>query len=564
MATTSSGARQPIGQSGKLDFPLCSMDAMSEPFLQSLLALLESHNPNTALQVLQKHTVLKKTFAANREWASLLAKLPDWFLSSLGADVYGEVLFRARDPKTLGRFLQSLVRPSPSLRLYGVWVGLRENQPQRALDELVLIEPDIPERLQGLWWRLRGEALSMLGDRAWVECFAHARSLAQGEDLGHCLMQLANAYYDGGQRHEAIGLWSEAIVYFAHDPYYQAWLHHNIGFCWMRENPTLAERHFVQAEIQARRKAGQEFLPRVLCSLGAIRRILGEWPRAIFNYSEATAIAKEPDDLQQAWWGLGHTYRLSRNHLEALGCFQQALQLPSRDDWLHVEVAATHLMLGNRSSCQSALAKVRHTSARGRTVEAIVRAELARLEGNTDEIEKALAHVEWNTIWVREERGCFPQLFGLFERAYQKHVEPLAYAKGLFIEVRAAGIVHVFVNGRALAIKSNSRMIETLLILLESGNECTNDYLAALLYKDKPIPRSKQLQAVWSNIKELRAALGWKESVLSQNGYYCLDPNATWVYDMHDPTTRAKARFAEGIYSEWVIEVREGLLEGDE
>jgi hypothetical protein len=68
-------------------------------------------------------------------------------------------------------------------------------------------------------------------------------------------------------------------------------------------------------------------------------------------------------------------------------------------------------------------------------------------------------------------------------------------------------------------------------------------------------------------VQRLREALGWSQSVRALRGAYRLDPTTVWVYDVTEirrSGALASGLFMDGLYSNWVEEVRLSLGETSE
>jgi tetratricopeptide (TPR) repeat protein len=497
-----------------------------------------------------------RTLEAQRRVVSALFPLipRSWLRANpQAAELYAQALCRVREPEELLAFCQEAGVSSPMMGLYRAWALARLGRSEEAREGLeALDEAGLSDR--GLYWRSLAEVRARLGLPGWEEAFARARRHLAHEALGRCLIDEGNCLYDAGRVPAARTRWSEALAYLRSDPYYLAWAHYNLGISALN-TPAEAEGHLLEAEQLSRKPAARAIRARALCGLGAARRILGEWPRALACYDEALRAAREADDRQQALWGLGHTSRLSGRPAEALGYFQQALELevPS-SGWLYADVAATRLLLGDEEGAREAVGRAAHLKERGRFLVAVVRAELARRRGEAVRLEG----FKLPSLWSREEALCFPELFARLTPAGPV-LEPRTQAR---VEVWVAGLLRVKVNGRPVPLKPTGRPAELLAFLLEGEGEQSMDALLEALYPQAPATpegRRQAYKSLWENVAKLRRALGWPHSVRSEGGSLRLDPEAHWVYDMDDPAARAKGLFLEGIYSNWVQERRQQL-----
>jgi hypothetical protein len=69
-------------------------------------------------------------------------------------------------------------------------------------------------------------------------------------------------------------------------------------------------------------------------------------------------------------------------------------------------------------------------------------------------------------------------------------------------------------------------------------------------------------KALWNAVQRLRESLGWSQSVQALRGAYRLDPTVLWEYDVNEVRrvgARASGLFMDGLYSNWVEEVRVSL-----
>jgi tetratricopeptide (TPR) repeat protein len=528
------------------------------------LDALVKHHPGELVQVLGRLVREADAYAAAKKLLEeAFVRLPPEFLrqNPQVALLYARTLCSARKPQALLELTDSFALPSTAqtrVQLFRSWALVRTQRSPEALALLQAIEERLEPEDKGLWLRFRADALAHLNQPGWAEVFGQARQSLRGGALGRCLMDWGNHHFRFGEVSIARGLWAEALAHLAHDPYYLAWLHHSLGITVLHSQPAEAERHLLQAVELSKSKQAEEFRARALCGLGAVRRVLGEWDRALFSYQQAARVAAEPDDLQEAYWGMGYTHRLSGKPAEAMGCFWQA-HAAEPADTLYVDIAITHLMLSNPSGAEAALSQALQIAGRDAAKAQLARAELARQQRQTEALGAALATLDWTQPWLQEERHCLPALFTeARRRGYLKL--PRQQSKPPLVEVRAAGLLRVRVNGREIPLAATRRAAELLVLLLEHGTEATLDQLADKLYPEK-VSRRKASQAIWPHLERLREALGWEGSVLATNGTYRLDSGSVWRYDMHCPKTRSKGVFLEGIYSNWVQDRRQELSE---
>ncbi|MBF6594106.1 MAG: tetratricopeptide repeat protein [Thermaceae bacterium] len=521
-----------------------------------LLELIQLGHPDDAVRTLQRFAELAQTYWANKELAeAMLAGLPDDFLRNRAvSEIYARVLSRARKvDELLGLYhwWSSVPTGLPTgVALYSAWALTLRQQAKQAMCLLETLEAQVLEEDEGTYLRFKAEALAGLGAEGWQARFAQARRHLSAGALGRCLLEEGNLHYRYAQVAEARSLWAEALAYLQDDPYYSAWLRHSLGITVLAQDPREAEVHLLLAEQLSHRRPARAFQARALCGLGAVRRRLREWDRAIFSYEAALKLAQDLDDRQEALWGIGFTLRLSGRPAEAIPYFLQAHAVASSNA-LFIEIAAAKLMLGSQSGAEVALGQAEIIDLRDRVKVALIRAQIACLRGDSSLARSELASFDLSSAWVLEEGGCFPELFALFS------IGKASSKPGCTrVQVSAGGILRVKVNGREILLKPNSRAAELLVLLLEAEGEETLDRLVEALFPQmEPTPkaRARARQAIWAQVQKLRHLLGWEDSVLVGGGVYRLDPTADWQYQIGNKP------FLEGIYSPWVIEKREML-----
>ncbi|RDI95457.1 helix-turn-helix domain-containing protein [Meiothermus sp. QL-1] len=536
----------------------------TEEIRLSLEALLENH-PDRVVPFLEGLLRSCKNYEdAVRVAREGFAVLPPAFLEAhpRASVLYAQALNQARMHSEL---LELTRTPHPALSpperaqfmLYRSWALLQVQRYEEALGLLEEIRGDLEPSHLGLWLRYRASALARLNRPGWQQGFEAARAHLQGASLGRCLIEWAYHLHQEGHLAQARSLWAEALAYLEADPYYQAWAHHSLGITVLHSRPEEAEHHLLQAVELSRRKEAAAFRARALCGLAATRRVMGEWERALHSYRAAAKAASEADDRREAHWGMGFTLRLMKRPSEALAQFWQA-HAAEPADYLYVDIALAHLMLGDLESAEVALGQARQIDRKSAMKALLARAELARQKGQPKTLAALLGEIDWQQPWIREEKPCLEALFTLAEQ--QGYLEPQEPRKeALVVEVQASGVLQVRVNGREVPLSPTSRAAEILVLLLEHGGESTLDALMDHLFPEET-DRQKARRAIWPHLGRLREALGWAQSVEARGGTYRLDPRAQWIYDLHDPQVRRRGKFLEGIFSNWVQERREELL----
>jgi tetratricopeptide (TPR) repeat protein len=358
-------------------------------------------------------------------------------------------------------------------------------------------------------------------------------------------LEEGNVFWLQGELGAARGCWSEALAHLRDDPYYIAWVHYNLGIVLQPNQPVQAEPHLLKAEQLSHQKSARKFRSRALCGLGVVRQGLGEWQRALFSYERAILAEGDATDHREALWRKGHLLRMMGQASEALALFQQALdKLPAA--WLHADLAAARLMLGDIQGAQRELQQANDLGARGRLLVQVVQAELARQAGQAVWLDSATPGG-----WLKDEVHCFPRLFAQL-KAEGLEVEA-SLKKGLQVEVRAAGVLQVRVNGREVELPSKPG--ELLVRLLESEGSEALDFLLDDLYPQYGLDRARRAnQALWETADQLRQILGWEDSIQNLGKAYRLDPQTHWEYDIPKLVIPGNHRFLQGVRSRWVRE----------
>lgn len=533
---------------------------LSEERWQSFEALLEAGYHEDALKQMQGAFEQCHTHQQALNFLARLQKLPRVLEHHpVVRRLYTQTCCRARKPEAI-QHLFAQGDPDPALRVYLAWAQARFGHYERALQTLESAVPATPMDW-GIFYRTKGEALFWTGGENWLEVFDQARAYLQGSALGRMLLDRGWFLHHRDQVPEALVSWAEALAYLEQDPYYLAWAHYNIGSALIYRQPQKAEYHLLEAVRISRKEAAREFRARALIGLGMVRRSLGEWERALSSYQQAFKALGDLHDRQLALWGQGHTLRLMGHVEEALSKLIQAQQLDPKEVWLEVDLAATHLMLGERKSVLESLPRLQtllqegKLGERSRVVLRVLEAELARQQGCERQAQALLAELNPQSLWAREELGCFAALARLMG------LQP-SHAQRFRVEVQPFGRLEVRVNGRPVPIGAVSKAGELLVFLLVQGGQASLELLLDRLGD----PQNKNpRKALWEHIEKLRLVLGWKDSVQNVGGVYSLDPRAEWICDLEPknypfPGEDPSQTFMAGYYSEWIEEWRQQWL----
>ncbi|GEM83661.1 hypothetical protein MHY01S_18270 [Meiothermus hypogaeus NBRC 106114] len=521
--------------------------------------MLEAGHDQPALQLLNNVFEQCQTYQQALDLLERLRRLPlAYNHNPTAARLYVQTLCRARRPDEILQFFSNH-SPEAALWVYQAWALVRLGCYQEALQTLENATP-ATDMDWSIFYRSKGEALFWTGDPGWLEVFDGSRAHLQGTALGRMLLDRGWFLNHRGQRPAALVSWAEALAYLERDPYYLAWAHHSLGSALLHDQPHKAEQHLLEAYRVSRKEAAREFRARALVGLGAVRRSLGEWERALHSYQRAFKEAGDTQDRLLALWGWGHTLRLMGHVEQAFSKLIQAWELKP-EEWLEADLAAVRLMLGEQKSVAESLPRLSgllqagKLGERGQMVLRVVEAELSRLQGCEHQARTILTGLSPQSLWVREELLCFPAL----AKQVGLDIQPTPYR----VEVQPFGRLEVRVNGRRVPIAAISKAGELLVFLLVNGNKAS---LELLLDRLSDPANKNPRKALWETIEKLRRALGWKDSVQSCGGVYTLDPRAEWVCDLEpqsypfpgaeDPSQT----FMAGYYSEWVEEWRQQWL----
>jgi hypothetical protein len=364
-----------------------------------------------------------------------------------------------------------------------------------------------------------------------------------------------------GHTEHARDCWLEALPLLAKDAHHLAWARFNLGVSSLRDGLHDAEQHFIEAQRHARRNGADGLTSCALAGLGSVRRIRGEWDRAISAYQRAIRAAQEPDDAHYARRHLALTYRLANRASEALEVLYQALHAqPTEPEHsaLQAQLGAIRLVLGDLNAATKALEHAGTPEGDEAMRCQIYRAELARRHAQPNQAIEHLEGIPLDSPTAQEELAAwtdltaFAQLAGLPVTA-RGHAPARNH-----VRVETLGTVQATVNLQHVPLEG--RTAELIVFLLEHAGVAPLETVADALW-----PKSDRTRGVW-NVKRtaqrLRDTLGWPACISIAKGRVQLEARTIWEYDTNEfraHPTRPVPAFMPGTFSDWALEVAAGL-----
>ena len=541
--------------------------------LASCELLLEQSDHDRMLRVLELAFPSVRSEIEWQQALTILERIPlDQRIESVPlAAVYAHVLNKNRCcDQTLAFAAMVLVRHDMTvaacvqLESGGALLHLRRFEEARQM--LTEVLADLNGQPLGIAYHWLGLVLFNLKE-SWHPSFVQARGLLTGPQLGRSLLDEGYCLAESGLGAEARHVWLEALPLFRSQPKMRAWVRCNLGISALRDLDPESERHFLEADLLTKKHEAKALRPAVLTGLASSRRIRGEWSRAEFTYRACLEIATDSVDRHGAYMGLTRTLSLTGRHTEAFEVLEDALSEPDLEkDLFHVIAAGNHLALRQPDRARQSLEHVGVlVSEHHRSLEHIIRAELARQEGDSGEALQWLTGVPVSTVYAREEVRRWPELFALAKANGLDVPVPLEYGEGTVIRVQAKGVLHIWVNDRNIPISPTGRAGELLVFLLEHDGEAPLDVILDAFYPNATDAeaRSRARKMIWEHASALRVALGWQGALIALRGAYQLDPSAQWRYDIRNSRTARSfsGEFLSGVYSEWVLEVGQELAQ---
>jgi tetratricopeptide (TPR) repeat protein len=429
------------------------------------------------------------------------------------------------------------------------------------------------EEIVGLSWRYLARAQFSLG-QPWRESLEQAKHHLKNRQLGLAWDQHGHHLEADGNPLEALNAFTQALRLLEDDPHASSVALCNLAIITLNNFLPGANRYVQRAlQLTGTHPEAKPLRAVALRARATLERSRGELERASSTYQTAWALAKEKKDKPeqaQAIWGIAHTLRLQSRCTEALEWYMKTEDdPPAHANWVWADRAACLLELGDRTHAEVALGQLKHPPGLTAHRAAVLRAELARRDGNLEVALELLRPVPTQSLAAREEVSRWPELFALAGTAGLALPKPIVQIAQTRVGVRALGVLNVRVNGRRASIPARGKLGELLVFLLESDDDTrtrTTDEIRDAFYPHLT-DASDERKAFRANLYDLehrlRGALGWEGSVLHGDGVVELDPNTDWRYDVQTlrekGEQRAKVRFLEGVYSDWVSETEQAL-----
>jgi tetratricopeptide (TPR) repeat protein len=530
---------------------------------QSVVILLESGMYTQALQVLQNGLKHSQTQSDYHVFMQLLEQFPTSVQTSSQTfrRIYIHLLCVEQKYAQIRNYLENQQHLTPQdyaeLHLeYALSLADQRLFPEatQILDTIVphLKQEPLGQALAGLGYCLFEQ------NQPWEKYFIQCQPLLRRLLLARALINYGYCLFEDGQLEKARNVWTQALPLVKHRVKTTAHILGNLALVNQQLFETeLAENYYVQLERLSHKPEASMHRTKALRGIASTRQILGEWSRAESALQQALTYAIDAFDKVAVYRGLARVYLLSGRSAKALELLEFALQeVPEYADTLKAKKARMLLALGSHAEAKALLENMpdmhKYTD---HWQLAFTRAEIARYEGQFEQALKHLTNLPLKTLLVREEAMCFPELMALLESRGLPIPEPLEYHKNLCIQVRAAGVLEVFINGRQLHIPPTSRSGELLVFLLEHGGKASTEQICEAMYPNSELAQAKK--SLWNIANLLHKTLGWKHAIKNLRGAYQLDPAAEWQYDIAQARQKKQSvdNFLSGVYSEWALEV---------
>lgn len=401
--------------------------------------------------------------------------------------------------------------------------------------------------------RFRAVALAQLGRPGWEEAFREALTTPQSDrDRGLLCLEFGHQLVNAGLEGAARDVWAQAATYLSGDVWALTQAFSNLGITCLRlDELPAAERALARAAKLALGPEAHGQLSIAWRCLGSLYLWSGQLARAEHAYRTADEKADDVPLTVMARRGLGRVLR-ARGHLdEALGVLRSALlHAGVRDGDRHAaftDLAGVQVLIGDRAGTRASLERVE----RGDVVEAwraqIVRAELARLEGNPE--------------WAAHLQGI-PAAHHLVREEARVFQDTLA-AAGV-VEATPEWWIDVNLDGPVRVVTATGpvplRPIEASLLAflaVHQGSVSVERALAALDLGGGDLRRQKrQLNRV---VQGLREGLGWPGAVDHSRDLVTLSREPRWTTRVPQEATRLDT-FCEGSLDPWIIDYRSDMI----
>jgi tetratricopeptide (TPR) repeat protein len=393
-------------------------------------------------------------------------------------------------------------------------------------------------QLEGYWLGVAHQRLLWAAHRLhepWDHHVLEARACLQDRALGLMLLDAATCAYSEHRDALAHSFALEALEFLAGDAYHATWANLQIGLNLLRETDPTAETYFRTALALTQQSAAHPLRAKALASLGALRRVQGEWRIALELYRRAEQFAmKDSDALELLGIRLNaaRTLRLAGRPEESIERLLEALAAsPQHADALRLELSAAYLRVGRDDAARAALERIEAVFGADVYLRTMLEAELWRRSGRVEEARNRLERVPMTTRVTREESRQFPDLFDLIPDLEARPI-PLEYPERTVVRVLKTSNLQVFVNDRSLeGFEEDTQDVAAFLHLLRTPNtRVKTDDLAVALFALEDI---EQLETEFRDltnkiVARLRHKLGYAESVRQDRRSYWLDPDTTW------------------------------------
>ncbi|BBN96561.1 tetratricopeptide TPR_2 [Deinococcus grandis] len=459
---------------------------------------------------------------------------------------------------------------APSAHVMLAWRLAQDKRHEDALHHAELALRDTSRLTgyeQGLALRARAQARHHLKTPGWEDDYRAAIRLSDGRARTLTTVEFSVCQLFTGRHAHAIELLATAALE-ARGQAMEGWVMSTKGYAHLHHAELDQAQDCFEACVRldpAHRGSGRN-------GLAAVLRAGGDWNRAEALYTQTLTRAEQEGNLyhlQQARRGLGHTARMRGQNLRAIEWLTQAaVTLPAERDsgqsWVFVDLAAAHVSLPRLEAAHvtDLLGRAGPLVSEDADRAEIVRAELARRQGDHARAAQLLRPLNPRLLWLREEASALPDLFTLLG---PDAPHPLPRQDTLRVDVRAAGYPDVRVNGRPVTLPDLA--LVALVALLDAGGTLDAESLADAVRDDAPRTPRQRAQRASRAVQQLRGGLGWPGSVTHAHGRYRLDPGAAWSYDVLNLQRVGEPipAFLRGVHAfPWVTDREQDLLLGGE